>query len=202
MPVLALTLTAIFLALAFGVRTAVHYWRTGTTGFVGFSGRVGSLEWFGGVLFAVALVAGAAAPLLHLAGWARAWNALDTSLAHALGATLYVVGLGGTLWAQFAMGTAWRIGVDAGERTTMVASGPFRWVRNPIFTSMLIGTVGLALLVPSIVSLLAVVTLVAGLELHVRCVEEPYLLRTHGATYRRYAERTGRFLPSVGRLIG
>ena len=42
--------------------------------------------------------------------------------------------------------------------------------------------------------------LIIGLELHVRLVEEPYLLRVHGDAYRRYAARTGRFLPRVGRL--
>lgn len=40
-----------------------------------------------------------------------------------------------------------------------------------------------------------------GLELQVRFVEEPYLLRTH-ATYASYASRVGRFLPGLGRLRG
>ena len=31
-------------------------------------------------------------------------------------------------------------------------------------------------------------------------VEEPYLLRMHGAAYRGYAEGTGRFVPGIGRL--
>jgi len=41
---------------------------------------------------------------------------------------------------------------------------------------------------------------VAGLELHVRHVEEPYLLQTHGDAYRAYAASAGRFVPGVGRL--
>ena len=39
-----------------------------------------------------------------------------------------------------------------------------------------------------------------GLELQVRSVEEPYLLRTHGDAYRAYASRVGRFVPGIGRL--
>ena len=42
--------------------------------------------------------------------------------------------------------------------------------------------------------------LVVGLELHVRRVEEPYLLRTHGDAYRTYAASAGRFVPGIGRL--
>ena len=40
----------------------------------------------------------------------------------------------------------------------------------------------------------------AGIELHVRAVEEPYLARAHGPSYRAYAARTARFVPGCGRL--
>ena len=43
--------------------------------------------------------------------------------------------------------------------------------------------------------------LVTALEIQVRVVEEPYLARTHGDAYRSYAERTGRFVPGLGRGI-
>jgi protein-S-isoprenylcysteine O-methyltransferase Ste14 len=39
-----------------------------------------------------------------------------------------------------------------------------------------------------------------ALELQVRAVEEPYLIRSHGDAYRAYAARVGRFLPGIGRL--
>jgi protein-S-isoprenylcysteine O-methyltransferase Ste14 len=37
-----------------------------------------------------------------------------------------------------------------------------------------------------------------SLELQVRCVEEPCLLAKHGAQYRDYTVRVGRFMPGVG----
>ncbi|HLS74191.1 MAG TPA: hypothetical protein VK046_10500 [Actinomycetaceae bacterium] len=37
------------------------------------------------------------------------------------------------------------------------------------------------------------------MEIQVRLVEEPYLLRTHGPAYARYTARVGRFLPGLGR---
>jgi protein-S-isoprenylcysteine O-methyltransferase Ste14 len=40
--------------------------------------------------------------------------------------------------------------------------------------------------------------LVAALEVQVRGVEEPYLRATHGASYRRYEQTAGRFLPGLG----
>jgi protein-S-isoprenylcysteine O-methyltransferase Ste14 len=44
------------------------------------------------------------------------------------------------------------------------------------------------------------VALVVALELQVRVVEEPYLLRTQDEPYAAYASRVGRFVPGVGRI--
>jgi protein-S-isoprenylcysteine O-methyltransferase Ste14 len=65
---------------------------------------------------------------------------------------------------------------------------------------MTLATLGLLLLVPTLVSLLAVVALVVAVEIQVRLVEEPYLAATHGTAYLRYAASAGRFLPGIGRL--
>lgn len=200
MPRVALIALVVFAALAFGWRSLVHYRRTGSTGFRGFSGRPGSAEWLGGVLFAVTCVLALVAPVADLLGVLPRVDVLDAPGVRAVGLTLYVAGLAGTLWAQLAMGDSWRVGVDTRERTALVMRGPFRLVRNPIFTAMLGGIAGVALLVPNAVGLLAVLILIVGLEMHVRLVEEPYLLGTHGAAYRRYAAETGRFLPAIGRL--
>jgi protein-S-isoprenylcysteine O-methyltransferase Ste14 len=195
----ALSAYVLFLLLAFGLRSFVHYRRTGSLGFVGISGAPGSAEWSGGMLFVLALAAGGVAPVLQLAGF-RLGPDLDLPSAHAVGVGLFLLGIGATLWAQFAMGNSWRIGVDQTERTALVQSGPFRWVRNPIFSAMTLATAGLVLLVPTLVSLFALATLIAALEIQVRLVEEPYLRRSHGEPYRRYAQTTGRFLPGIGRV--
>ena len=196
----ALLLYVLFLALAFGVRTAIHVRRTGSTGYRGISGRPGSAEWTGGVLFAVAVVLGLAAPVLDLAGALDPIGALDGAAGHAAGLGLFVAGLLATVAAQFAMGDSWRIGVDESERTALVTSGPFSLVRNPIFSGMIPVAIGLALLVPNAVAIAAAMALLVALEIQTRLVEEPYLLRTHGEEYRRYAARTGRFVPGLGRL--
>ncbi len=91
-------------------------------------------------------------------------------------------------------------GVDESERTELVTAGPFAIVRNPIFAAMVPTSLGLALLVPNVVALAAFLALVIALELQVRLVEEPYLMRTHGERYLLYASRVGRFVPGVGKL--
>lgn len=57
-------------------------------------------------------------------------------------------------------------------------------------------------MVPNVPALLAAALTILGIEIQVRAVEEPYLKRTHGASYVSYAENVGRFVPGVGRLRG
>lgn len=200
MAVLALVLYAVYLGIAFALRTVIQLRRTGSSGFHGLGGKPGSAEWMAGMGFTVALLIGAAAPVLDLLGVVEPIGALDVTAVHGLGIALSVFGIAATFYAQVAMGESWRIGVDPGEETQLVTSGPFALVRNPIFAAMLPTGLGLAMLVPSWVALLGLVGLVVALELQVRVVEEPYLLRRHQQAYAEYAARVGRFVPGVGRL--
>ncbi|HYC53649.1 MAG TPA: isoprenylcysteine carboxylmethyltransferase family protein [Candidatus Binatia bacterium] len=199
MPVTALVGFVIFSALTFGVRSWIQYRRTGTTGFVGFRGRPGSIEWWAGALFVAALLAAFASPLLQIAGVLTSSQLWDHGAAYAAGLLLFAAGMAMTFRSQLDMGDSWRIGVDAADRTTLVDRGLFGHVRNPIFTAMTIGTFGLLLLVPNVLSLAALVALVVALQLQVRWVEEPYLAAMHGQRYLDYAARTGRFVPGLGR---
>lgn len=193
---MTLVFLGLYVLLVFGVRSFVQYRRTGSAGFRGLSGRPGSLEWWGGALLVVGMIALVLAPVASLAGWL---SALAIPGAAWLGGVLAVGGTLFTFAAQWTMGTSWRIGVDPSERTALVTGGLFGQVRNPIFTGMISASLGFALWVPNAVALIAVVAIVAGLEIQVRLVEEPYLARVHGAAYRAYAARAGRFLPWLGR---
>ena len=200
MATLALALYAVYLVLAFGLRILIQVRRTGSTGFHGLGGRPGSAEWIAGVGFTVALLVGAAAPLLALLDLVEPVGALDVAAVHIAGLVLAVAGIAATFYAQVAMGASWRIGVDPDERTQLVTTGPFALVRNPIFAAMLPTALGLTLLVPSWVAFAGFAGLALALELQVRAVEEPYLLSAHRDAYATYAARVGRFVPGVGRL--
>ena len=102
--------------------------------------------------------------------------------------------------AQLGMGESWRIGVSDEERTELITGGWFSVVRNPIYTAMIVGWTGLALIVPTWLGFAAVATIALGLELQVRFVEEPYMKRTHGEAYRAYAPAGGP-LPAGSRAI-
>ena len=194
----ALALYIAFLVTAFGWRGWVQYRRTGDHGFRGFSGRVASVERLAGLLFTASLLAFMGGPVATLGG-------LLGTLAFpiwisVIGIILAIAGFLLVLLAQLNMGASWRVGVDPSERTELVTVGLFTLVRNPIFSGFGVFTLGYALLVPNALSAVGLLLGATGLELQVRCVEEPFLLRAHGDVYGDYAHRVGRFIPFVGRL--
>jgi len=195
---IALGLYALGLLVTFGIRTWAHRRATGSSGFRGLSGRPGSAPWWGGVLFAAALLLTTAGLVLAATGTVPA--AAVPAVARWAGLALATAAFAGVVLAQSGMGTSWRIGVDTTERTTLVTGGPFALARNPIFTAMCAALVGLVLTAPTVLTVLGLVCLVVAVELQVRVVEEPYLLATHAGTYAAYAARVGRFVPGVGRI--
>lgn len=200
MTAVALVLYVLGLAVVFGVRTWLQIRRTGSSGFHGISGSPGSLRWFAGVLFVLALVLEGTALVVATAGvhWPAdgpAWDGLAVA-----GLVIAVLGFLGVLAAQSGMGASWRIGVDESERTSLVTDGIFGIVRNPIFTAMVTAQLGLTLMVTTWLSVVALLCLIVAVEMQVRLIEEPYLTNMHGPTYREYSAGTGRFVPAIGRV--
>lgn len=200
MPIIALVLFAVFAVLGFGWRSWVQRRRTGSTGFKGISGRPGSVEWIAGVGFVVAVAAGAIAPALQLMGAVAPLGVLHAAWIQILGIAIAMVGIAATVYAQLDMGDSWRIGVDHTETTTLVHTGVFSRVRNPIFTAMIVFAFGITLVTPNVVALIGFALLVTTIQLQVRAVEEPYLRAVHGDAYRHYLAAVGRFVPGAGRV--
>jgi len=198
MPIVALALFGVFAALGFGWRSWEQRRRTGSTGFRGVSGRLGSAEWFAGSGFVAAPAVAVLASILQLLDVAAPVAVLHSPWIQIGGIVVAIVGIFATVYAQLDMGDSWRIGVDPGETTTLVRTGVFGWVRNPIFTAMITFGFGIALVTPSLVALAGFLLLVATIELQVRIVEEPHLLTVHGDDYRSYLTNVGRFMPGVG----
>ena len=198
-PTVALVLYAVWFAVAFVVRGAIQLRRTGDHGF-----RIGTeqpltLAWWARIGFILAMVIGLLAPIAASTDLVEPPDGWTNAATGRAGVIVAVLGIVATFVVQVLMGESWRVGVDPEERTALVRRGPFGVVRNPIFTTMTVTAVGLALLVPSAISFAGLAALVVALELQVRAVEEPYLRRVHGEAYRRYCAEVGRFVPGLGR---
>src|SRR6188472_3007901 len=197
MATVALALYIAFGLLALGWRCWMQWRRTGSTGFQRISRGVSLLGLVGGVGFIVAMMGGLVAPLLQLFGVVSPLHILDHRWVNVAGFALAVCGLAATLYTQLDMGDSWRIGVDTSETTTLVRTGTFRLVRNPIFGAMVVFTLGETLLAPNPVAIAVFAIFLAAVEVSVRTVEEPYLLDIHGDDYRDYTGSVGRFVPGI-----
>jgi protein-S-isoprenylcysteine O-methyltransferase Ste14 len=196
---LAAAMLVVFAVLTFFLRVAIQLRRTGSTGLIGLRRGAGPLEWLSGILFVGGMAMAVVSVNLVLNDELEPVDALDVDALHAIGIALAALGGLAVFAAQLGMGESWRIGVSDDQGTDLITGGWFSFCRNPIYTSMVLGWTGFALMVPTWLGLAAVVVIALGLELQVRAVEEPYLMRAHGDEYERYAARVGRFLPRVGR---
>ena len=200
MATLAAWMLAGFAVLTLAVRVMIQLIRTGGTGLVGFRRGAGPVDWLSGILFVGGMAMSVVSLVLVLQDSLDPIDAVDTGAVHVVGIVLAAIGGLIVFAAQLGMGASWRIGVSDDQDTALVTRGWFSIVRNPIYTAMIVGWTGFALIVPTWLALAAVLVIAVGLELQVRAVEEPYLVRTHGSEYRAYASRVGRFVPGVGRF--
>jgi protein-S-isoprenylcysteine O-methyltransferase Ste14 len=196
---------AIWILIAFGVltfcvRVAIQLRRTGSTGLIGLRRNAGLADWLSGLLFIGGMAMAVTSIVLVLGDQLDPIDALDVGGVHAAGVVLAAAGGLAVFAAQLGMGESWRIGVSDEERTDLITGGWFSVIRNPIYSAMIVGWIGFGLMVPTWLGFAAVVVIAAGLEIQVRGVEEPYLVRTHGEAYRDYAVRVGRFVPGIGRF--
>ncbi len=200
MDYIAFTLQVAFLFLAFVLRSALHARRTGSIGLRVGSGRRTPTQILGAGGITVAAIGSVVGVALDLAGVVSSFPLLDRLAIELAGCAVAVFGIVVVMRGQADMGASWRIGVDASERTDLVSAGLFRWTRNPIFLGMLFFWLGIALISPNVVTGAAALIALVAIEVQVRRVEEPYLIRVHGGAYLRYASRTGRLLPWFGKL--
>ena len=91
------------------------------------------------------------------------------------------------------MGTSWRIGIDKENRTELVGKGIFTVSRNPIFLGMRVGLLAIFLIIPSAITLLALVLGDVLLQIQVR-LEEEHLRNLHGEAYENYRGQVRRWI--------
>jgi protein-S-isoprenylcysteine O-methyltransferase Ste14 len=79
--------------------------------------------------------------------------------------------------------------------TGMLADGPYRRTRNPLYLGTLLHTVGICILMPPSGALLAVI-LIWVLQVRLALAEEPFLAARFCAAYTAYKAAVPRFLPA------
>jgi len=111
----------------------------------------------------------------------------------AIGALLFACGIALAVWARLHLGRDWGMPMSQRAEPELVTSGPYRFVRHPIYSGLLTAMLGTAL-VNSLIGLIVVAVLVAYFY-YCGIVEERNLATTFPQAYPEYKGRTKMLIP-------
>jgi len=110
------------------------------------------------------------------------------------GLALAVAGVALAIWARWHLGENWSGMVTLKEGHELIRTGPYRRIRHPIYTGMLLAFVGTVLAVGQYRGLIALAVATTSFYAKAR-KEESFLAQEFGEAFREHARRTGMFLP-------
>ena len=113
-----------------------------------------------------------------------------------LGIAVTAAGLLFAIWARFHLGRNWSGQVTVKVGHELIRSGPYRWVRHPIYSGMILALIGTAINKGQLGGFVAVVLLWIGFTLKSR-KEERFMATTFGQKYEQYSQSTGAIVPRL-----
>jgi len=144
----------------------------------------GLLLWFSPLIYAIA-PAWMAWSRMGLPDWVR-W----------IGVAMGFATLGLIIWMFRNIGTGITPTVATRKEHKLSTSGPYHWIRHPLYTFGTLAFISLGLIADSwFIVLLAILAFIL-LSLRTPS-EEAHLIEKFGDEYRQYMKRTGRYLPRL-----
>jgi protein-S-isoprenylcysteine O-methyltransferase Ste14 len=114
-----------------------------------------------------------------------------------MGVVLFVAGLILRWWAIITLGRFFTVDVTIEKDHELVERGPFRMVRHPSYTGVLLAFVGVGLSYQNWAALLVILLPIGAAFIRRMNVEEEALSRALGRRYTEYMKRTKRLVPFV-----
>ena len=115
----------------------------------------------------------------------------------AIGLGLAIIGLGIAVWARHHLGRYWsgRITLKVDHR--VIQSGPYAFVRHPIYSGILLALLGTVISIGTARSCIAIVLMFLSFVVKLT-LEERWLCAHFGAEYEEYRRRVKALIPGVG----
>jgi protein-S-isoprenylcysteine O-methyltransferase Ste14 len=112
------------------------------------------------------------------------------------GVEITAAGVAIAMWARWHLGSNWSGVVTLKEGHELIRTGPYRTVRHPIYTGMLIGLFGTLITVGEVRGLIALA--LAWLSFYVKARrEESFLAQEFGPAFAEHQRKTGMFFPKL-----
>lgn len=114
--------------------------------------------------------------------------------AYGLGLLMLLAGFAITVWARLTLGRNWSGSVTIKDSHELVQSGPYRWVRHPIYSGLVLAFFGSALGLDEWRGALAAVLVFVAFRIKLG-IEERWMTGHFGPNYEAYRKRTKMLIP-------
>jgi protein-S-isoprenylcysteine O-methyltransferase Ste14 len=111
-----------------------------------------------------------------------------------IGVAVIVLGLSFAVWARRHIGRNWSGTVTVKTDHVLVRSGPYAWVRHPIYTGLLTAILGTAIARGDLSGLLGVILCAIAFTIKLR-IEERWMRQAFGEAYDRYSKEVPALIP-------
>jgi protein-S-isoprenylcysteine O-methyltransferase Ste14 len=121
--------------------------------------------------------------------------AVHAAALQVVGSILFVSGLGLAIWARFHLGRNWGMPMTEKAEPELITSGPYRFVRHPIYSGILLALLGTTVAINF--ALLVATAAATAYFLYSARVEERLLTAAFPAAYPSYRMTTKMLIPFV-----
>jgi protein-S-isoprenylcysteine O-methyltransferase Ste14 len=111
----------------------------------------------------------------------------------AIGALVYACGIALAIWARLRLGRDWGMPMTQRAEPELVTSGPYRFIRHPIYSGLLTAVLGTAL-VNNVLGLI-IVAVLAPYFYYCAIIEERNLAAAFPEAYPEYRSKTKMLIP-------
>lgn len=106
-------------------------------------------------------------------------------------------GLAVRVWAVITLGASFRLTVEVDADQRVIDSGPYRWVRHPSYTGLLLIAIGFGFVLGDWLSLVILIVIPPIGIVRRMIVEESQLIAVLGQPYVDYRARSKRLIPGI-----
>ena len=113
-----------------------------------------------------------------------------------IGVVLTWAGIGIALWARYNLGQFWSGRVTIKEDHQLIRSGPYAFLRHPIYTGLDLAAIGTALVIDRWRCVVGVCVIILGFVIKAKR-EEALLAAQFGEAFDEHRKRTGFLIPRL-----
>jgi protein-S-isoprenylcysteine O-methyltransferase Ste14 len=125
------------------------------------------------------------------------FNRRGTSIVFWIGIIIICLGLFLRYWSIHILGKYFRTTVELEKSQKVIQKGPYKWIRHPSYSGIILFCIGYGLAVQNWLSLIIAISLPTIALLYRIKIEEEALVKGIGIEYEAYQKKTKKLIPGI-----